>query len=265
MPSFPWLIGYEAMPLRAADGPRLPGGRAVPTLVVPALEAPRVDLDERLFFDALVPRDRERHRRCRRARRRANALGDLGSRLGKPAHLARVECSIGRTGRPSSSVTAAAIRAVKDPREQAALEAAGAAADRVAAALLAGEIKLAGRSESDVSAELSSRLLAEGHSKVNFAIVGSGPNAASPHHEPGRRVITEGDVVVCDFGGTYSLDGDVGYCSDITRTVVVGEPSKRSSAELYAVLELAQRAALDAVEAGDRLRGDRPCRPADDR
>ena len=68
-------------------------------------------------------------------------------------------------------------------------------------------------------------LVAEGHRQVNFAIVGSGPNAASPHHEPGGRVIGRGETVVCDFGGTLSLDGDVGYCSDITRTVVTGEPS----------------------------------------
>ena len=48
----------------------------------------------------------------------------------------------------------------------------------------------------------ASLLIAEGHSEVNFAIVGSGPNAASPHHEPGQRVIGPDETVVCDFGGT---------------------------------------------------------------
>ena len=47
----------------------------------------------------------------------------------------------------------------------------------------------------------------------------SGPNAASPHHDPCDRVIGDGDVVLCDFGGTMH-----GYCSDITRMFVVGEP-----------------------------------------
>ena len=69
---------------------------------------------------------------------------------------------------------------MKDEAEVAALAAAGAAADRVAAALLAGEIPLVGRTEAEVSAELGRRLVAEGHSTVNFAIVGSGPELGQP-------------------------------------------------------------------------------------
>ncbi len=68
--------------------------------------------------------------------------------------------------------------------------------------------------------ELGQRLLDEGHDQVNFAIVASGPNAASPHHEPGDRQIQPGEVVLCDFGGTRRDDFGVGYCSDITRCVV---------------------------------------------
>ena len=130
----------------------------------------------------------------------------------------------GATWVEASTVTSP-IRAVKDPSELEALRLAGAAADRVAAMLQAGDIPLIGRTEAEVSADLGSLLVEEGHSQVNFAIVGSGPNAASPHHEPGARVIGPGETVVCDFGGTYSLDGDVGYCSDITRTVVTGAPT----------------------------------------
>ena len=70
---------------------------------------------------------------------------------------------------------------------------------------------------------------------MNFAIVGSGPNSASPHHEPGSRVIGRGEAVVCDFGG--ALDG---YCSDITRTVFTGEPPAEFR-DLYTVLEHAQQ------------------------
>ncbi len=79
--------------------------------------------------------------------------------------------------------------------------------------------------------------------------MGSGPNAASPHHEPGARVIGPGETVVCDFGGTYSLDGDVGYCSDITRTVVTGPPTGEVE-ECYGVLRAAQQAAVASARSG---------------
>src|SRR5262249_28028701 len=128
------------------------------------------------------------------------------------------------------------LRAQKDAAEVAALRAAGAAADRVATALQSGEIELVGRTEADVSADLGRRLLAEGHHRVNFAIVAAGANAASPHHEPGERVITAGEVVLCDFGGTMLGPDGVGYCSDITRCVHVGEPSSEV-ADAYAVLQ----------------------------
>ena len=81
------------------------------------------------------------------------------------------------------------LRMVKDAAEIAALRAAGAAADRVADQLHAGDIPLVGRTEAQVSADISARLLAEGHDKVNFAIVAAGENAASPHHHAGDRVI----------------------------------------------------------------------------
>jgi len=84
---------------------------------------------------------------------------------------------------------------------------------------------------------------------IAIALRPPGANAASPHHEAGQRRIQQGDAVVCDFGGTFSLDGDVGYCSDTTRTVVVGELPPRF-AEFYAVLEAAQAAAVEAVRPG---------------
>jgi Xaa-Pro dipeptidase len=114
----------------------------------------------------------------------------------------------------------------------------------VAAQLQAGEIPLVGRTEAQVSADLSARLLAEGHDVVNFAIVAAGENAASPHHHPGDRVIREGEVVLCDFGGTMA-----GYCSDITRCVSLGEPTAEV-AEAYAVLHEAQAAGVAAGVVG---------------
>ena len=141
------------------------------------------------------------------------------------------------------------LRAVKDASEIDALRRAAAAADRVAAQLQGGDIPLVGRTEADVSKDIGRRLLAEGHHRVNFAIVASGPNAASPHHEPGERVIQAGESVLCDFGGTMLGADGVGYCSDITRCVHVGEPSAEL-AEVYAVLHEAQAASVAAATVG---------------
>jgi Xaa-Pro aminopeptidase len=95
-----------------------------------------------------------------------------------------------------------------------------------------------------VHRELVERMLEAGHERANFAIVAAADNAASPHHEPSTRVIAEGDVVLCDFGGTMD-----GYCSDITRMFVVGEPSAEV-ADTYAVLVEAQETGVRAATVG---------------
>ena len=104
--------------------------------------------------------------------------------------------------------------------------------------------KLSGRTEAEVSRRIRELLLEAGHHAADFAIVASGANAASPHHEPGSRTIHAGDAVVLDIGGP--LDG---YCSDTTRTAFVGEPPADFAA-LYEVLHAAQLAACDAVAPG---------------
>ncbi len=242
----PWLTGYEAMPLERPTVLVLPAD-AEATLVVPLLEAPRVTVDEELF--TLLPYEET-----------DDAVGIVAELVGERTRgafsdrawaglLLEMQAAIPDATFVNASEVTGLLRAVKDAHEQEAIATAGAAADRVAHALLCGEIALGGRREIDVSTEIAARLLAEGHSKVNFAIVGSGPNSASPHHDAGDRVITEGDVVVCDFGGSYRFEGDVGYCSDTTRTVAVGEPGAEFRT-LYAALEIAQAAALAAVAPG---------------
>jgi len=88
-------------------------------------------------------------------------------------------------------------------------------------------------------------MLALGHERSNFAIVAAGANAASPHHEPSAdRRIADGELVLCDFGGTMR-----GYCSDITRMFAVGEqPSEVRDA--YSVLHAAQEAGVQAATVG---------------
>jgi Xaa-Pro aminopeptidase len=245
----PWLTGYQAMPLERLTLLILPL-RGDPVLVVPGLEAPRVTPAPGVFevlpwSDAQDPVTLVVDRLAPRGEGLTLAVSDRAWATSLLALQSRLP---GARWVTASSVTSP-VRAVKDAAELDALRAAGAAADRVADALQAGHIRLLGRTEADVSVEIGARLVAEGHRHVNFAIVGSGPNAASPHHEPGSRMIGAGETVVCDFGGTLSLDGGVGYCSDITRTVVTGPPSAEV-AECYEVLRTAQAAAVRAAGAG---------------
>jgi Xaa-Pro aminopeptidase len=237
----PWLTGYQAMPLERLTMLVVPVGGAA-TLVVPRLEAPRVVEQPDVF--TVRPWDEtedpvEMVAGLTGAARQV-AISDRTWATFALALQARLPHA---RWRPSSGVTGP-LRAVKDAEEIEALAVASAAADRVAAQLLAGDVALIGRTERQVSQELGRRLLDEGHQKVNFAIVGSGPNSASPHHDPGGRVIEAGDSVVCDFGGTMN-----GYCSDITRTVWTGSPTAEAK-ELYAVLQEAQRAGVAAARTG---------------
>lgn len=136
------------------------------------------------------------------------------------------------------------LRMRKDAAEVEALRKAGAAIDRVHARV--GEWLRAGRTEAEVGADIAAAIVAEGHEVAEFVIVGSGPNGASPHHSLSDRVIEAGDVVVVDIGGPIAE----GYNSDSTRTYSVGEPRFDDVLETYAVLQAAQRAAVDAVRPG---------------
>ncbi|MGH9107507.1 MAG: aminopeptidase P family protein [Acidimicrobiales bacterium] len=252
----PWLTGYEAMPLERLTMLVVPpaAAGAAATLVVPELEAPRVVPVPEVFTTrawgetedpvAIV---------ASLVKAFAGAAPALAvSDRAWATFVLRLQSSLpGARWRAASELTAP-LRALKDDAELDALTRAAAAADRVAGSLLGGEIQLLGRTERQVSAELSRRLLEEGNERVNFTIVASGPNAASPHHEPANRVIEAGEPVVCDFGG--SLDG---YCSDMTRTVFTGVPSPELR-HIYEVVAEAQVAGVKAGEPGS------PCSAVDD-
>lgn len=245
-PDLPYLTGYEAMPLERLTMLVLPrAGEA--TLVVPGLEAPRV-VDRPDVF-ALRPwgetDDPIAIVRDLVGAAKSVAIGDrTWARF-----VVDLQHAVPSTTWSRAAAVVGPLRARKDAAEVESLRRAGAAADRVATALQSGEIPLVGRTEAEVSAELGQRLLAEGHHRVNFAIVAAGANAASPHHEPGSRVIESGEAVLCDFGGTMTGDGGIGYCSDITRCVHVGDVPAEL-AEAYAVLHQAQAAAVAAATVG---------------
>jgi Xaa-Pro aminopeptidase len=248
----PWLIGYEAMPLERLTMLVLPvEDRA--TLVVPRLEAPRVV--ERGDAFVVRPWDETEDPVEIVAQLAGPArTAALGNRTWSQFLVELTRRMPGAVFRNASDVIGP-LRAVKEPSEVAALRAAAAAVDRIAAELQGGAIPLIGRRESDIAADLARRILAEGHHRVNFTIVAAGENAASPHHEAGDRVVGPGEVVLCDFGGTMLFDG-VGYCSDITRCVYTGEPPA-AFRDLYRVLHDAQREAVQSAVVGQ------PCEDVD--
>jgi Xaa-Pro aminopeptidase len=140
------------------------------------------------------------------------------------------------------------LRMTKDADEIDLLRQAARAADRVVEAIAAGP--LVGRTEEDVAREVRERLLDEGHEVAAFAIVGSGPNSASPHHGASGRLIQAGEPIVLDIGGALG-----GYGSDITRTLWVtgGDPSRGPDEEylrLFGLVREANAAATAAVWPG---------------
>jgi Xaa-Pro aminopeptidase len=244
----PYLTGYHAMPLERLTMLVVPRDGAA-TLVIPRLEAPRV-VEQPGVFD-LMPwseTDDPTDLVADLARgARTVAVGDqMWARF-----LVELLPKLDDAEYRRAVDVVGPMRMVKDAAEVEALAAAGAVVDAIASELQAGQIPLVGRTEAEVSADLSARIVAGGHDKVNFAIVAAGENAASPHHHAGSRVIREGEIVLCDFGGTMA-----GYCSDTTRCVFTGDVAP-DVAEAYEVLHEAQQAAVLAATVGT------PCEDVD--
>jgi Xaa-Pro aminopeptidase len=248
-----YLTGYVAMPLErltmlvlTADGPVTlvaPRLEAMAAAESPAAEAGHVEVvawDETDDPHALVA---ER----------------LGAQLNGATMDARVLVSdtlwalhvlaLQRAlpGRPFGLATEVMreLRMRKDGEEVELLRLAAHAADRVVTAIAHGP--LIGRTEAEVSAEIAERLREEGHDFGEFGIVASGPNAASPHHDPGDRRIEAGEPVVFDLGGPLG-----GYKSDTTRTVWVAGPSRSAGPDeeflrVYDLVKEANEAATKAV------------------
>jgi Xaa-Pro aminopeptidase len=134
-------------------------------------------------------------------------------------------------------------RVRKDPYEIATLRE---AARRLSIVALAAPADVRrGVAERDVALAIDRRVRQAGFERPAFeTIVASGPHAALPHARPGERTITEGDLVVLDFGGVYDS-----YCVDLTRTVSVG-PAAQRAREVYAAVREARDRAIDAVAPG---------------
>ncbi len=245
-PDLPYLTGYEATPLERLTMLVVPhAGDA--TLLVPRLEAPRV-VERPEAFAVRAWEETEDPVELVAAIAGAAGTAAVGDQTWARFVL-DLQAAMSRTRFRKASEVTGPLRIVKDAEEVAALRDAARAVDEIAAAMR--DRPFAGRRESDVHRELVERMLGHGHERANFAIVASGPNGASPHHEPGERQIGAGDVVLCDFGGTRH-----GYCSDITRMFVVGEPAPEVR-DAYAVLVDAQEQGVRAATVGT------PCEEVD--
>jgi D-alanyl-D-alanine dipeptidase len=236
-----YLAGYAAPALERLTALVVRPG-ADPVLIVPELEGPRAasspakDLMEFLVWkDGNDPFEIVRE-----------VLPSSGS-VGVPdqmsaSHLLglqRVEPEVRFVG---VSRILAPLRLRKDAAEIELLTRAGRSADETFALTCADGLE--GRREQEVARMLGNHLVDTGHDEARFAIVGSGPNGASPHHDSGDRRIRRGDTVVMDFGGALG-----GYASDITRTVTVGEPGAGVQ-EIHAIVREAQEQAVRSVRPG---------------
>ncbi len=239
-----YLIGQAGGSFERLSVLLVPATDSIPTLVLPALEAPGyadVPTDD-LGVDVVTWVDGEDPYRI------------VADRLGRPGrvavsdtmaalHVLRLRDAVAGAEQTLAGPVLRELRMCKDAAELAALRRAAEAIDRVHARM--GEWLRPGRTEAEVGADITEAIVVEGHTHADFVIVGSGPNGASPHHDVSDRVIEPGDVVVVDIGGPIPE----GYNSDSTRTYAVGEPAAEI-AEAYAVLQRAQEAAVRTVRPG---------------
>jgi Xaa-Pro dipeptidase len=104
---------------------------------------------------------------------------------------------------------------------------------------------LTGKSEIEIAALIDYMMKTLGSRGPSFeTIVAISENASNPHHIPTDRIARRGDSIVLDFGAIYN-----NYCSDITRTIFIGEPDSEAK-KIYNIVKEAQLKAVEAVKEG---------------
>jgi len=102
-----------------------------------------------------------------------------------------------------------------------------------------------GVTESEIAGEIAYRHIKHGAKGNSFdSIIASGVNSSLPHAGATEKKVAKGDFVTLDFGCVYK-----GYCSDMTRTVIVGKPTAKQK-EIYDLVLKAQLAGVEACKAG---------------
>jgi Xaa-Pro aminopeptidase len=243
-----YLVGYDALPLERLTCLLVPATGPA-TLIVPLLERAAAEASSAGQQVAIATHGETDDAFAIAARIISDALGRAPSTVAVADRMWAEQVLRFRDVMPGAEQCAAGavirpLRMRKRPDEIAALRGAGQAIDRVHQRM--GEWLRPGRTEAEVGRDIAEAIIAEGHTAVNFVIVGSGPNGASPHHALSERVIEAGDPVVIDIGGTMAD----GYCSDCTRTYIAGGTAPSDFAAYYDVLLEAQKASCDSVRPG---------------
>jgi len=242
-PDLRYVTGYDAQQLERLTCLAVPAN-GDPFLVVPRLELPAAQASPAGRFGLeMIPWDETDDPYALVAGRLGlvSSVG-LADRMWAMMVL-RFRAALPAARQGLASAALRGLRSRKTPAEVAALREAGAAIDRVHAAM-PGWLR-PGRTELEVAADVAAAISEAGHVRADFVIIASGPNAASPHHEPSARVLQPGDAVVVDIGGTMPS----GYCSDCTRVYAIGGPPGEFL-RYYDVLRDAQEAACGAVRPG---------------
>ncbi len=155
--------------------------------------------------------------------------------------LIRLMKAMDITPHPLSTVMKT-LRMRKGPEELRLMGKAAKVADDVFEEILSWDLTGLTERQLALKIELAIRERSDG---ISFEpIVASGKNGANPHHKPGERRLRKGDTVILDYGARWE-----GYCSDITRTVALGEPDPKL-VEIYGVVKGAQENAFLAVGEG---------------
>ncbi|MFG1946475.1 M24 family metallopeptidase [Nonomuraea sp. NPDC048826] len=242
-PDLRYVSGYDAKPLERLTCLVVPAA-ADPYMMVPRLELPAAQASpaSRLGLEFVAWDETDDPYLIAADRLGRVAKVGVADRMWAMASL-RFRDVLPDTEQVLAGSVLRELRMRKSPAEVAALREAGEAIDEVHRQV-PGFLR-AGRTEREVARDIAEAILASGHTSVDFTIVASGPNGASPHHDVSDRVIQAGEPVVVDIGGQMPS----GYCSDSTRTYCVGEPPAEFAA-YYEVLRRAQDAACAAVRPG---------------
>lgn len=135
------------------------------------------------------------------------------------------------------------LRSVKDEYEIAMIAHAEAIGDMAFEHILG--VLRPGMTEKEVAMELEMYMRSHGAEALSFPVIAaSGTNSASPHATPSDKKLEYGDFLTMDFGCVYN-----GYCSDMTRTVIIGRADEKQK-EIYDIVLRAQNAALCGLKAG---------------
>ncbi len=192
-PDLRYVIGYDAQQLErltclavpADRAPAVPRGAAARAAGRPGLAGRRCGLEIVAWDETDDP--------YALLARRLGAVEHGRARGPDVGHDGRCGCAMRcpARGRRWPARPCARCGPARAPAEVAALRAAGAAIDRVHARV--PDWLRPGRTELEVAADIAEAIIAEGHARVDFTIVASGPNGASPHHEASDRIISDGD------------------------------------------------------------------------